>query len=891
MSLTLVQQCKAWFEAGHDDKIIDTISSWARRHHYELDSTHAIAKEQGHERTELIDVLFWLGAAQCRLGIKQQHKQRIKVGLRLLLPLYSEYCDDLNYFVSLALAFEYLGQYEQALYYLYEAAGQFPKVAHLDDMIVELAGKMSLRECHSSFNRKARNAWQELLHSVPAIINLLKLPKRNPSEQQHLKELVTGPFTKVCSFFDVHIEQCNQDFYFYLTCHGDETIFIALHQLWVLKREGFPSTWHFKLGLKGAHHICLNVDNLLFDSNHTWCALEALNPVKALSDSSMAILSKALSTLEPLTPTKPYAAPNGFFSTAMQGTLNPADQDSSNAALQKANLTNNLGTKRPVTAIQENTGLEPQSQVATTIAPIKAPAPDYTSTGELNLIPKSKSEAASSEENNTASSLHVIEAPQPSLELSEQALSPKITCKPQFIASPLPDNYLNSNLSTPPAELNLASANKIKSPQQDLATNSAKPQNITTTSHLESQAVTKLADDMLHEPSLMLDLAPPHDSQAQVTKLEEIKTQLHKNLEHLDSNTNKENQPKSSTALKQDATPSNAGFDLNSLDPELFADLFESEEDNQEHSLDPYCAFETHESSYHGYELKVFHPMLYTWFKASKNQHPLVLERMMRTLACYSIGELNTIYYFGNLSLAKEKPALAFKLSKLHLALEAMDLEIANNDYDSYLANSYLLDLKAIKTIQAPQTASPLLEQLRLPLRGNMTLHIHGAGALYQELQAGETNLNALNLMCAGCVPCYFAFVKDDFKSALHKLLTTNFKLKQRMHKEHIDRLVDTLEQEEMSAELIELMIEHWVRYSKEQGFNYSFHLLGYGLDERYVYLECIAFDILLCLHALSSFISEHYSELHCFKAGLMVKGSQSVDISITTDYDNLEHT
>lgn len=602
--MTLVQQCKAWFEAGQDEQIIDTISNWAKEHHYELDSSQA----QKDNNRELIDVLFWLGAAHCRLGIKQHYKERLKAGLQVLLPLYSEYCDDLNYYVSLALAFEYLGQYEQALYYLYEAAGQFPKVAHLDDMIIELSGKMSLRECQGSFNLKARKAWQELLEHVPAITNLLALPTRNDSEQQSLQDLIAKPFYEVSSFFDVQLKQDNHDTYFYLTCHGDECLFLALHQLYLLKRDGFPSSWHFELGLRGDHDVCLNIDNILFDSAQTWCALESLEPAYVPYNCSLATLAQNLSSLKPFALSK---SPEQILAN------NPKTEDE---VLAQTNLTNNLGLKRT-------------------------------------------------------------------------------------------QNYSNND--------------------------------------------TSIND-----------------------------------------------------------------CDLSGLDPELFADLFDAMQESEEPNTDS----QSNAIRYERYGLKVFHPLLYTWFKTSKNQHPLVLERMMRTLLSYSIGELNTIAYFKRLSLAQEKPALSFKLNKLHLSLEAMDLK--DLSYDEYVERSYRLT-----NIKSDQDIAQALEQ---------SVHYYDP-----EL----SSMQLLSLMCAGCIPCSFAFERKDIAD-------------------------------------MEIFDEQLVRYVKEQGFNFSMQLLGYSRDSKYHYLELLAFDLELCLHALSAFISENYSDLTCFKGSLLLKDTPSVDITLCPEYE-----
>ena len=70
MALTMVQQCKAWFEAGLDDNIIKMVYDLARDQKFSLDSQAAINLPPSAKRQEQIDALFWLGAAQNRQGVK-----------------------------------------------------------------------------------------------------------------------------------------------------------------------------------------------------------------------------------------------------------------------------------------------------------------------------------------------------------------------------------------------------------------------------------------------------------------------------------------------------------------------------------------------------------------------------------------------------------------------------------------------------------------------------------------------------------------------------------------------------------------------------------------------------------------------------------------------------
>lgn len=770
MALTMVQQCKAWFEAGLDDNIIKMVYDLARDQNFSLDSQAAINLPLSAERQEQIDALFWQGAAQNRQGIKHHDLTLVKSGIELLLPLYSEYCDDLNYFVSLALAFEYLGQYEHALYYLYEAMGQFPKVAHVDDMIESVAAKLNIDECDFSFNSKVRAAWQELLNNVPRIKSYLAIINPSLGEQQALKDLVTKPFSNICSFFDVQIQTKVQDVYFYLSCHGDESLFIALNHCLTLKRDGFPKNWHFLVGLVGLGKVNLEVDELHFDSEQTWCRLELASEHHELKDSRLA--NSALALLNSKFDHQNHSGK--IEPTVLKLQPQPAVTNSDWAALEKTNLTNNLGHKKAA--------LAPEPALAT--------------------------EAALAPENNNSSH-------------SENA-------------------------------------------KQSLVTN------------FNETAVSKSNDN---EPSL----------------------------------------------------------DLSHLDPTLFADLFDEDPQGQfnpeDGTYEPSLSCNCFKSLNKNYVLKLYHPLLFTWFKASKSQHPLVLDRMMKTLSSYALGELNVIGLFDKIEMVKHKEPLSYKLSQLSSVLEAMDINTIDS-YSNYLCSSYILDNAKGKD----SNSFPLLDKLALPLRENLLFSVHNNAQLYHELYHEPCDHSAINLLCAQCVPFYFAIKRSDMicntasdaaratinglgtnagarasagsstgagagatvgadacasmgastgegagAGAQENPLATMEKKSQR------DGTILSANENVISDDdmlrVTELFIEDFTNYIISHGYQYSLHFMGYALNKDYVFIDVLAFDFKLCLYAISSYLTENYPNVISLQASLLIKGSTSATIDFIKEH------
>lgn len=759
MALTMVQQCKAWFEAGLDDNIIKMVYDLARDQKFSLDSQAAINLPPSAKRQEQIDALFWLGAAQNRQGVKHHDLTLVKSGIELLLPLYSEYCDDLNYFVSLALAFEYLGQYEHALYYLYEAMGQFPKVAHVDDMIESVAAKLNINECDFSFNSKARAAWQELLNNVPRIKSYLAIINPSTGEQQALKDLVTKPFSNICSFFDVQIQTKVQDVYFYLSCHGDESLFIALNHCLTLKRDGFPKNWHFLVGLVGLGKVNLEVDELNFDSEQTWCRLELASEHHELKDSRLA--NSALALLNSKFGHQNHSGK--IEPTVLKLQPQQAVTNSDWAAIEKTNLTNNLGHKKAALA---------------------------------------------------------------------------------------PDNANNSSQS--------------KGSEQSSVTK------------VNEEAVTQGNDN---EPSL----------------------------------------------------------DLSQLDHTLFADLFDDDPQGQfnpeDGTYEPSLSCDCFKSLNKNYVLKLYHPLLFTWFKASKSQHPLVLDRMMKTLSSYALGELNVIGLFDKIEMVKHKEPLSYKLSQLSSVLEAMGIN-AINSYSEYLSSSYILDDAQGKD----SNSFPLLDKLALPLRENLLFSVHNNAQLYHELYHEPCDHSAINLLCAQCVPFYFAIKRSDMigsttsdaaratinglgasadastsaragaaagasattgasasasdgastgegagAGADESTLATMEKEPQR------DGTILSANENAISDDdmlrATELFIEDFTNYIISHGYQYSLHFMGYALNKDYVFIDVLAFDFKLCLYAISSYLTENYPKVISLQASLLVKGSTSATIDFIKEH------
>ena len=752
MALTMVQQCKAWFEAGLDDNIIKMVYDLARDQKFSLDSQAAINLPQSAKRQEQIDALFWLGAAQNRQGVKHNDLTLIKSGIELLLPLYSEYCDDLNYFVSLALAFEYLGQYEHALYYLYEAMGQFPKVAHVDDMIESVAAKLNIDECDFSFNSKVRAAWQELLNNVPRIKSYLAIVNPSVGEQQALKDLVTKPFSNICSFFDVQIQTKVQDVYFYLSCHGDESLFIALNHCLTLKRDGFPKNWHFLVGLVGLGKVNLEVDELNFDSEQTWCRLELAPEHHELKDSRLA--NSALALLNSKFDHQNHSGK--IEPTVLKLQPQQAVTNSDWAAIEKTNLTNNLGHKKVA------------------IAP---------------------------ENNNSSHSEHA---------------------------------------------------------EQSLVTNF-----------------------------------------------------------------NETPEPKSN-----DKEPS---LDLSQLDHTLFADLFDDDPQGQfnpeDGTYEPSLSSNCFKSLNKNYVLKLYHPLLFTWFKASKSQHPLVLDRMMKTLSSYALGELNVIGLFDKIEMVKHKEPLSYKLSQLSSVLEAMDINTIDS-YSNYLGSSYILDNAKGKD----SNSFPLLDKLALPLRENLLFSVHNNAQLYHELYHEPCDHSAINLLCAQCVPFYFAIKRSDMICSTTSdaaTATTNglgasagatagagastnvgagvsagagagasaqaratagaeayagesplatMEKKSQRDGTILSANENTISDDDMQR-VTELFIEDFTNYIISHGYQYSLHFMGYALNKDYVFIDVLAFDFKLCLYALSSYLTENYPDVISLQASLLIKGSTSATI------------
>lgn len=940
MALTMVQQCKAWFEAGLDDKIIDLVCDFAKSHNFSLDSQATINLPASKERDEHIHALFWLGAANNRHGIKYHDIPRVKAGIELLLPLYSEYCDDLNYYVSLALAFEYLGEYEQSLSYLYEAIGQFPTIARVDDMIEEVAAKLSINQCDFSFNRKARNAWQELLKNVPAINSYLAIINPSSDEQQLLKDLITKPFSKVCGFFDVQVQTRTKDVYFYLSCHGDESLFIALEHCLALKRDGFPSHWHFSAGLQPMGEVCLEIDGIDFDTKQTWCSLQVSNNSMELTNSKLT--SSALSLLK--SKFSHSSESSKFEPCLIDINKRQANSPSNNDVLSKTNLANNLGQKKE--------------------RPISKDSKSY-----VNTKAQSASSPAQSLQETKDSS-------------SYQDRSAHIKCMTETIEHGNCDLGVTSHGTAEHGSYEQKQANFAAVEAGD---------GYFTAGDMSNQSFNQ-ADGQTWYPQA----ASSYTSQGTDISKSAAVNQPDSNIQGLKQGTNSNQSQNSFNEQNTNSAELDDGaiepsLDLSSLDPDLFPDLFEDDinevESDIKVSLDEKLELTTAPSPCNNYVLQLYHPMLYTWFKASKSQHHLVLDRMMKTLSCYALGELNTIGLCAQVQMIKSKAPLSFKLSKLSTVLDAMDINLTFGYYD-YLANSYLIDYtkgkSSVQSVDKGSIASQaksslsaggnlsLLDKLALPLRKDLIFSVHNNAQLYHELYHESCDQTAINLLCAQCVPCYFALKRTQLtKGSLinqdSQAWQSTATKQARIH-EHSNgksngstvkpnspssteaaqaqatikaqaqaqneayshdqtqvfnqaKAQDFLKEQGQASSfgqsqegifasfsgqtpspsseakiddsnlsdaamirLSEMFIEGFTNFVITQGYQYSMHLMGYALNKDYVFIDVMAFDFKLCLHALSSYLTENYPDIVSLQAGLMVKGSTLSTIDFITE-------
>ena len=381
-------------------------------------------------------------------------------------------------------------------------------------------------------------------------------------------------------------------------------------------------------------------------------------------------------------------------------------------------------------------------------------------------------------------------------------------------------------------------------------------------------------------------------------------------------------------AKSNDNEPS---LDLSHLDPTLFADLFDEDPQGQfnpeDGTYEPSLSSNCFKSLNKNYVLKLYHPLLFTWFKASKSQHPLVLDRMMKTLSSYALGELNVIGLFDKIEMVKHKEPLSYKLSQLSSVLEAMDINTIDS-YSNYLCSSYILD----KAKGKDSNSLPLLDKLDLPLRENLLFSVHNNAQLYHELYHEPCDYSAINLLCAQCVPFYFAIKRSDMicnttsdaaratinglganagagasagttsgatigadartsmgastgagAGAQENPLATMEKKSQR--DDTILSANENVISDDDMLRITELFIEDFTNYIISHGYQYSLHFMGYALNKDYVFIDVLAFDFKLCLYAISSYLTENYPNVISLQASLLIKGSTSATIDFVKEH------
>lgn len=550
MAMTLVQQCKAWFEASEDDRIIAAVVQSDGGKGRVADSSVAVAMPPGPERQQRIDALFWLGAATCRKAIRSNDRDLLRSGVRVLLPLYGDYCDDLNYFVSLALSFDYLGEHEQALMYLYEALAQFPAVAHIDDMIADSARALNvsdLQALHSagfmSWHSRCRKAWLDLLKERERLEHLASETGSGGPDLEGLQRTISSIVTSLSRTLTCTVSMPGEYINVIIGSGGHDSMLLPIKHFLALMPRPFAGAWRFVTAEPALDHARISSDGLTFGTDECWCSLE---PVRTL-------------------PAWLGTTPDMNCAAGTAGV--PGPQAGTDEAIARANLTNNLGQKK--TRFSNSTG----AVAALSSAPTTAQAPDP------------------------------VMAPAPAAAGSEAAAGS--------------------------AAQNPAAAG---GPQEKTVGRNA---------GAAQGAVAKYGAEGGAE-----------------------------------------------SAAKAAADDPLAG-----LDPDLFPDLFDDDFDNEpgpdgsaaccEGQLRLNAAVDSALVSPSGLRrlhVDIYHPMLYTWFKASRSQHPQVLDRMLRRLLGCAAGELNILTHVDSVALVQSRPELAYRLDMLPLPLKAMGIEPVDSE-------------------------------------------------------------------------------------------------------------------------------------------------------------------------------------------------------------------
>ena len=523
MAMTLVQQCKAWFEASEDDRIIAAVVQSDGGKGRVADSSVAVAMPPGPERQQRIDALFWLGAATCRKAIRSSDRDLLRSGVRVLLPLYGDYCDDLNYFVSLALSFDYLGEHEQALMYLYEALAQFPAVAHIDDMIADSARALNvsdLQVLHSagfiSWHSRCRKAWLDLLQERERLEHMASEAGSGGPDLDGMQRTISSIVSSLSRTLTCSVSMSGEYINVIIGAVGHDSMLLPIKHFLALMPRPFAGGWRFITGEPALDHACISSDGLTFGTEECWCSLE---PARTL-------------------PVWLGTTPDLNSATGTAGV--PGPQAGTDEAIARANLTNNLGQKK--TKFSHSSAAAAGSQAAAGSA---AQAP--------------------------------------------------------CAAGGSQDSTVGSNAGAAQGAVAEAGA---------------------------ASAATAAAEDPL------------------------------------------------------------AG-----LDPDLFPDLFDDDFDNEpgsdgsasccEGQLRLNAAVDSALVSTSGLRrlhVDIYHPMLYTWFKASRSQHPQVLDRMLRRLLGCAAGELNILTHVDSVALVQSRPELAYRLDMLPLPLKAMGIEPVDSD-------------------------------------------------------------------------------------------------------------------------------------------------------------------------------------------------------------------
>ncbi|MCK0526398.1 hypothetical protein [Anaerobiospirillum sp. NML120449] len=522
MAMTLVQQCKAWFEASEDDRIIAAVVQSDGGKGRVADSSVAVAMPPGPERQQRIDALFWLGAATCRKAIRSSDRDLLRSGVRVLLPLYGDYCDDLNYFVSLALSFDYLGEHEQALMYLYEALAQFPAVAHIDDMIADSARALNvsdLQALHSagfiSWHSRCRKAWLDLLQERERLEHMASEAGSGGPDLDGMQRTISSIVSSLSRTLTCSVSMSGEYINVIIGSVGHDSMLLPIKHFLALMPRPFAGGWRFITGEPALDHACISSDGLTFGTEECWCSLE---PARTL-------------------PVWLGTTPDLNSATGTAGV--PGPQAGTDEAIARANLTNNLGQK------------------------------------------KTKFSHSSAAAGSQAAARSAAQAPS--------------------AAGGSQDSTVGCNAGASQGAVAEAGA---------------------------ASAATAAAEDPL------------------------------------------------------------AG-----LDPDLFPDLFDDDFDNEpgtdgsascsEGQLRLNAAVDSALVSTTGLRrlhVDIYHPMLYTWFKASRSQHPQVLDRMLRRLLACAAGELNILTYVDSVALVQSRPELAYRLDMLPLPLKAMGIEPVDSD-------------------------------------------------------------------------------------------------------------------------------------------------------------------------------------------------------------------